>query len=54
MNERSRLRDQIEELKATLEQAQLERKQKIEYDVVAEKINTLPSRTELEQCVHLG
>ncbi|KAH9899535.1 Tho complex subunit 7-domain-containing protein [Cubamyces lactineus] len=51
VNERSRLRDQIEELKATLEQAQLERKQKIEYDVVAEKINTLPSRTELERSI---
>ncbi|KAI0638504.1 Tho complex subunit 7-domain-containing protein [Trametes polyzona] len=50
-NERSRLRDQIEELKATLEQAQLERKRKIEYDVIAEKVNTLPSRAELEQSI---
>ncbi|KAI0776140.1 Tho complex subunit 7-domain-containing protein [Trametes elegans] len=50
-NERSRLKEQIEELKATLEQAQLERKQKIEYDVIAEKVNTLPSRDELEQSI---
>ncbi|KAI9000713.1 Tho complex subunit 7-domain-containing protein [Trametes punicea] len=50
-DERSRLREQIEELKATLEQAQLERKQKIEYDVIAEKVNTLPSRDELEQSI---
>ncbi|KAI0650422.1 Tho complex subunit 7-domain-containing protein [Trametes meyenii] len=50
-NERSRLREQIEELKATLEQAQLERKRKIEYDVIAEKVNTLPSRDELEQSI---
>ena len=34
-----------------MEQAQLERKQKIEYDVIAEKVNSLPSRDELEQCV---
>ncbi|KAI0355382.1 hypothetical protein OH77DRAFT_1454627 [Trametes cingulata] len=50
-NERSRLKDQIEELKAALEQAQLERKRKIEYDVIAEKVNTLPSRDELEQSI---
>ncbi|KAI0677234.1 Tho complex subunit 7-domain-containing protein [Trametes maxima] len=50
-NERSRLRDQIEELKTTLELAQLERKRKIEYDVIAEKVNTLPSRNELEQSI---
>ncbi|KAL1939998.1 hypothetical protein VTO73DRAFT_9333 [Trametes versicolor] len=50
-NERSRLKDQIEEHKATLEQAQLERKQKIEYDVIAEKVNTLPNRAELEQSI---
>ncbi|KAJ3519755.1 hypothetical protein NM688_g9256 [Phlebia brevispora] len=51
-NERVRLRDQIEELKSSLEQAQLHRKRKMEYDVIAEKINTLPSREELEQCVY--
>ncbi|RDX53772.1 hypothetical protein OH76DRAFT_1398901 [Lentinus brumalis] len=50
-NEHSRLKDQIEELKSTLEQAQLERKQKIEYDVIAEKVNTLPNRDELEQSI---
>ncbi|KAI0751104.1 Tho complex subunit 7-domain-containing protein [Daedaleopsis nitida] len=50
-NEHSRLKDQIEELKSTLEQAQLERKQKIEYDVIAEKVNSLPSRDELEQSI---
>ncbi|KAI9064849.1 hypothetical protein FKP32DRAFT_1757084 [Trametes sanguinea] len=50
-NERSRLREQIEDLKAALEQAQLERKRKIEYDVIAEKVNTLPTRDELEQSI---
>ncbi|KAH9855030.1 Tho complex subunit 7-domain-containing protein [Lenzites betulinus] len=50
-NERSRLKDQIEDLKETLEQAQLERKRKIEYDVIAEKVNTLPTRDELEQSI---
>ncbi|TBU46015.1 Tho complex subunit 7-domain-containing protein [Dichomitus squalens] len=50
-NEHSRLTGQIEVLKATLEQAQLERKQKIEYDVIAEKVNSLPSRDELEQSI---
>ncbi|KAH9943161.1 Tho complex subunit 7-domain-containing protein [Epithele typhae] len=50
-NEHSRLKDQINELKAALEHAQLERKQKIEYDVIAEKVNSLPSRDELEQSI---
>ncbi|CDO69920.1 hypothetical protein BN946_scf184568.g6 [Trametes cinnabarina] len=50
-NERSRLKQQIEQLKGTLEQAQLERKRKIEYDVIAEKVNTLPTRQELEQSI---
>ena len=48
-NERIRLRDQIEELKHSLEQAQVHRKRKMEYDVIAEKVNSLPSRDELEQ-----
>ncbi|OBZ70276.1 hypothetical protein A0H81_09701, partial [Grifola frondosa] len=46
-SEHDRLRGQIEQLKTTLEHAQLERKQKIEYDVIAEKVNSLPSRDEL-------
>ncbi|CCM01764.1 uncharacterized protein FIBRA_03830 [Fibroporia radiculosa] len=41
------LKDQIERLKIDLEQAQLERRRKIEYDAVAERVNTLPSREEL-------
>ncbi|KAL6309734.1 Tho complex subunit 7-domain-containing protein [Sparassis latifolia] len=49
--EHDRLRGQIEQLKTDLEYAQLERKRKIEYDVVAEKVNTLPSREELEQTI---
>lgn len=43
------LRGQIEQLKTALEHAQLQRRRKIEYDLVAEKVNTLPSREELEQ-----
>ena len=43
------LRRQIEELKVALEHAQMLRRRKIEYDSVAEKINTLPPRDELEQ-----
>lgn len=31
----------------------MERKRKVEYDLIAEKINTLPSRDELEQSVIL-
>ncbi|KAH9948761.1 Tho complex subunit 7-domain-containing protein [Amylocystis lapponica] len=49
--ERLRLKEQIEELKTSLEHAQLERKRKIEYDVVAEKVNSLPSREELERSI---
>lgn len=45
------LRSQISELKVALEHAQMERKRKIEYDLIAEKINTLPSRDELERYV---
>ncbi|EJD07668.1 uncharacterized protein FOMMEDRAFT_164577 [Fomitiporia mediterranea MF3/22] len=47
-NERTSLKQEIEELKLTLEQAQLERRRKIEYDQIAEKINGLPTRDELE------
>jgi Tho complex subunit 7 len=50
-DEHGTLRGQIEELKIGLEYAQMLRRRKIEYDLVAEKINTLPSREELEQCV---
>ncbi|KAG5648924.1 hypothetical protein DXG03_000273 [Asterophora parasitica] len=45
------LRGQIEQLKTALEDAQMVRRRKIEYDLVAEKINTLPSRDELEQTI---
>ncbi|KAI0921223.1 hypothetical protein AcW1_004731 [Taiwanofungus camphoratus] len=45
------LKTQIEELKLSLELAQLQRKRKIEYDAVAEKINSLPSRDELAQSI---
>ncbi|KAG6821577.1 hypothetical protein H0H93_000086 [Arthromyces matolae] len=47
------LRDQIEQLKAALEEAQVSRRQKMEYDLVAEKVNTLPSREELEHSIEL-
>jgi len=45
------LRNQIGELKVALEHAQTERKRKMEYDTIAEKINTLPSRDELERSI---
>jgi THO complex subunit 7 len=51
--EHDALRDQIDELKVALEHAHMERKRKVEYDLISEKINTLPSREELEQCVML-
>lgn len=47
-NEHESLKTQIEELKLALEHAQMLRRRKIEYDVIAEKVNTLPSREELE------
>ncbi|KAM6495997.1 Tho complex subunit 7 domain containing protein [Amanita muscaria] len=50
-DEHGTLRGQIEQLKTALEHAQLQRQRKIEYDLVAEKINTLPSREELEQSI---
>ncbi|PPQ63422.1 hypothetical protein CVT24_004932 [Panaeolus cyanescens] len=49
--EHDTLRSQIEELKTALEHAQMLRKRKIEYDSVAEKVNTLPSREELESSI---
>ncbi|KAH7914397.1 Tho complex subunit 7-domain-containing protein [Hygrophoropsis aurantiaca] len=49
--EHDSLRAQIEELKVALEHAHMERRRKMEYDLVAEKINTLPSREELEQSI---
>lgn len=51
--EHDALRSQIEELKVALEHAHMERKRKVEYDTIAEKINTLPSREELEQAIRL-
>ncbi|KAG6880359.1 hypothetical protein C0992_007770 [Termitomyces sp. T32_za158] len=51
VREHAVLRDQIDQLKAALEEAQIVRRRKIEYDLVAEKVNTLPSREELEQYV---
>ncbi|CAK5275489.1 unnamed protein product [Mycena citricolor] len=47
-DEHGTLRGQIEQLKTALEQEQLMRKRKMEYEFVAEKVNTLPSREELE------
>ncbi|KAG6831399.1 hypothetical protein H0H92_011001 [Tricholoma furcatifolium] len=46
------LREQITQLKAALDQAQLVRRRKMEYDLVAEKVNTLPSREELEHSIN--
>ncbi|KAJ7638994.1 Tho complex subunit 7-domain-containing protein [Roridomyces roridus] len=46
--EHGTLRGQIEQLKTGLEHEQMLRKRKMEYDFVAEKVNTLPSREELE------
>ncbi|KAI0091835.1 Tho complex subunit 7-domain-containing protein [Irpex rosettiformis] len=50
-SEHASLTDQIEGLKVSLEQAHLQRRRKIEYDVIAEKINAFPSREELEQSI---
>jgi len=49
--EHVRLQDQIEELKISLEHAQLQRKRKIEYDQIADRINTFPTREELERSI---
>jgi THO complex subunit 7 len=48
-DEHGKLRGQIEQLKTSLEHAQMVRRRKIEYDTVTEKVNTLPSREELER-----
>ncbi|KAJ7178984.1 Tho complex subunit 7-domain-containing protein [Mycena filopes] len=50
-DEHGTLRGQIEQLKTGLEHEQMLRKRKMEYDFVAEKVNTLPSREELEQTI---
>lgn len=42
-------REQIATLKLTLEEAQLARRRKMEYDRIAEQINALPSRSDAEQ-----
>ncbi|KAI0307229.1 Tho complex subunit 7-domain-containing protein [Multifurca ochricompacta] len=52
-DEHGSLKGQIEQLKTSLEHAQVERRRKIEYDSFAEKINTLPSRVELERSIQL-
>ncbi|KZT60741.1 hypothetical protein CALCODRAFT_428741, partial [Calocera cornea HHB12733] len=48
-NLHARNREDIATLKQELEKAQIGRKQKIEYDEVAAKINGLPTRGELEK-----
>lgn len=48
VKEQEVIRRQIAELKVTLDEEHLLRKRKIEYDQVAEKVNVLPSRAELE------
>ncbi|KAJ7129506.1 Tho complex subunit 7-domain-containing protein [Mycena epipterygia] len=50
-DEHGTLRGQIEQLKTGLEHEQMLRRRKMEYDFVAEKVNTLPSREELEQSI---
>ncbi|KAJ6628783.1 Tho complex subunit 7-domain-containing protein [Mycena sp. CBHHK59/15] len=50
-DEHGTLRGQIEQLKTSLEHEQMLRRRKMEYDFVAEKVNTLPSRAELEQSI---
>ncbi|KAF4619737.1 hypothetical protein D9613_005159 [Agrocybe pediades] len=50
-NEHEALKLQIEELKTALEHAQMLRRRKIEYDLVAEKVNALPTREELESSI---
>ena len=47
--EHGTLKGQIEQLKTSLEHAQLQRKRKLDYDAIAEKVNILPSRDDLEQ-----
>ncbi|TFK55414.1 hypothetical protein OE88DRAFT_1804273 [Heliocybe sulcata] len=49
--ESQNLRGQIEQLKTSLEEAQVLRRQKIEYDQVAEKINKLQTREQLEESI---
>lgn len=46
--EREDLRGQLEQLKRALEYGHTERRRKMEYDQIAEKINTFPSREELD------
>ncbi|KAJ7276555.1 Tho complex subunit 7-domain-containing protein [Mycena haematopus] len=50
-DEHGTLRGQIEQLKTNLEHEQMLRRRKMEYDFVAEKVNTLPTREELEQTI---
>ncbi|KAJ8523540.1 hypothetical protein ONZ45_g117 [Pleurotus djamor] len=49
--EHGTLKGQIEQLKTSLEHAQLQRKRKLDYDAIAEKVNILPSRDDLEQSI---
>ncbi|GJJ07088.1 hypothetical protein Clacol_001287 [Clathrus columnatus] len=45
------IREEISKLKIALEEEQLLRKRKIEYDQVAEKVNMLPTRAELQASI---
>jgi THO complex subunit 7 len=51
-NEHDVLRQEISDLKLALEEEQLFRKRKIEYDVIAEKMNQLPTRAEFEESIN--
>ena len=48
-DEHGKLVGQIDQLKTALEHEQTIRKRKIEYDLIAEKVNALPNREELER-----
>lgn len=49
VDEHGKLQGQIEQLKIALEHAQVSRRRKVEYDLIAEKINAVPSREELDR-----
>ncbi|KAH7097472.1 hypothetical protein BKA62DRAFT_716437, partial [Auriculariales sp. MPI-PUGE-AT-0066] len=49
--DQERLQGEILQLNSKLQAEQVERKRKLEYDMIAEKVNLFPTRTELEESI---
>ncbi|KAF8339077.1 THO complex subunit 7/Mft1, partial [Cantharellus anzutake] len=53
LDEHDSIRFEIENLREELQEAELQKERKKEYDVIAARVNNLPQRSELNACVQV-